>query len=261
MADFRDFRNKLRARQPRLGVVLRSAERAFAELVGLTGYDFAWIDMEHSCLELRDVETLILTLENAGCIPLVRVAGNVSQAIGQVLDMGARIVNVPHVDTVAEAEQAVRSAKYYPLGARGFSSCSRSNRQGLERLDETTMRKMNEESLVMVQVESAQGMQNLRAIAAVAGVDVLFLGLGDLSQDLGLPGDFQHPRLRDCAREFAQIVHQAGKISAIPLGNPAWAKEYAAWGFSMMCCGVDILLMRRALESRLADVSSRLRAC
>lgn len=242
------FKRKLISREPVFGIALRGAETAVAELTAMTGFDFAWIDMEHSTLTFKDAERLIVTLENKGCVPLVRVPENNANAIGQVLDLGARIVNVPHIETAQDAAMAVKAAKYFPAGKRGISSCSRSNSQGLQPLDQKTMKITNAQNLVMVQIESAEALANLDSIAATQGVDILFLGLGDLSQDIGLPGQHQAPVCRRAIKKTGAAIQRAGRIGALFADTPQKTAHYRTLGFSMFICGIDVLLAKNALR-------------
>ena len=252
------FRNKLLSGKPVFGVVLKTPEIAFAELAGLTGFDFAWIDMEHSALNIREVETLVVTLENQGCASLVRLSENNPNLIGQVLDTGALMIDVPHVETQEDAEKVVLGAKYHPRGQRGFSSSSRITRQGLGRLDGARMAEENARNMVMAQIESKTAVENVSRIAGVDGIDILFLGLGDLSQDLGVPGEFRHPLLRDQVERFSKAVCPTGKILATIVPDPNDLEAYFRLGFRLFTCGTDIGLLGDALRTRLETIRSKL---
>ena len=257
MVDMSTFKTKIADGHPVFGIVLRSSEKAIAELVGLTGFDYAWLDMEHSVMTFDQVETLVITLEARDCVSLVRVPSNDANSIGRALDLAAHIVAIPHVETPEEAKRAVAGAKYYPLGRRGFASSSRSNRLGIEPLDKAVMQQKNNQTMVMVQIESRVGMQNVESIAQVEGVDILFLGLGDLSQDMGVPGEYEHAAIGDAMKQFNKAVSRAGKISATAIPNIAGLDQYLGLGFQMLTCGVETLLMRDALKMLMRDISSR----
>jgi len=247
----KSLRERLAEGRAALGVVLRGVDTAVAELVGLVGFDFAWIDMEHSAMGFRDVEHLVLALDNRGCVPVVRVRHNEPNAIGQALDLGAEVVVVPHVDTAADAARAVAGAKYFPVGHRGFSSAGRSNRQGMDAITPEAMDGQNRRSMLMVQIESRAAVAGVDEIAAVDGVDILFLGLGDLCQDLGVPGRADDPRCRRAAEAVSRAARATGRIAATVLGDPADLDRWTGLGFRLFCCGVDVLLMRDALTDRL----------
>lgn len=252
------FRNKLFSGKPVFGIVLKTPETAIAELAGLTGFDFAWIDMEHSSLSFREAESLVIALENQECAALIRVAENSPNLIGQALDAGANLIVVPHIDTPEDAEKVVRSAKYYPRGRRGFSSGNRITRQGLDKLDVALMAKENARNIVIAQIESKIAVENVSRIAAVDGIDVLFLGLGDLSQDLGVPGEYRHPFLRNQVEQFSKAVRPTGKILATIAPDPNDLEEYVRLGFRLFTCGTDIGLLGNALRAQLDNIRLKL---
>jgi len=245
---FMDFKKRLTEKKTVLGLALTSAGTAFAEIAAHAGFDFVWIDMEHTTLSFGEVEKLIIVLENKGCVPLVRVRQNEANCIGQVLDMGARIVNIPHVDTVRDAEQAVQSAKYYPTGRRGFSTFSRSTGQGTFKLDTTLMMKKNNETMLMVQIESEEAVQNVEDIAMVDGIDALFVGYADLCQDMGLTADPHHPRCEQAVREVGTALKKSGKFGAFIVSDPGEIGSYHDLGFDLICCGLDNRIFKNAVE-------------
>jgi 2-keto-3-deoxy-L-rhamnonate aldolase RhmA len=249
---FAAFQERLKAHQPVFGLVMQSTMTASAEIVSQAGYDFAWIDMEHTTMTFGDVERLVIAVENRGGVPLVRVRQNEANGIGQVLDMGARIVSVPHVDTVDEARRAVQGAKYYPLGRRGFATCSRSTRQGMHRLDMAAMQDRNEAAMLMVQIESEKAVRNAAEIAAVEGVDILFVGCADLGQDMGISHDPGHPKLREALAHVSKAIKKTGKIGGIIVSDPSVVPSYCDQGFNLICCGVDTMVFKNAAESLLA---------
>jgi 2-keto-3-deoxy-L-rhamnonate aldolase RhmA len=246
-----EMKKRLLGGEVLFGVVIRSVDIAVAELVALVGFDFGWIDMEHSTLSFSEVAPLIIALENRDCVPVVRVPSTDANSIGKPLDLGAGVVVVPHVDTAAAAEHVVRSAKYFPRGMRGYASCSRSNRQGMEALDEATMRRMNDENMIAVQIESRMGIENVDEIARVDGVDVIFLGLGDLSQDLGVPGQLGHQMCREAIEAVSEAARRNHKIAAASITKVEALHHFVSKGFTMVTCGVDTLLMRDSLKDRL----------
>jgi 4-hydroxy-2-oxoheptanedioate aldolase len=248
---FAAFKKKLKAHEPVFGLVMQSTMTAVAEIVARTGDDFAWIDMEHTAMTFGDVEHLIIAMENCGGVPLVRVRHNEANCIGQVLDMGARIVNVPHVDTVEDARRAVRGARYYPLGRKGYATCSRSTSQGRERLDIAAMKEKNEAAMLMVQIESEEAVRNIAEIAAVDGVDILFVGCGDLGQDMGISLDPGHPKLREALARVSKALKRTGKTGGIMVSDPSTVHSYCNQGFNLICCGVDTMVFKNAAESLL----------
>ncbi|MBN1292793.1 MAG: hypothetical protein JXB48_13210 [Candidatus Latescibacteria bacterium] len=251
-----NLKSKLAEGKPVYGIVLTSAATAFAEIAGLTGYDYAWIDMEHTSLDFKDVEQLIITLENTGCVPLVRVRFNESNSIGQVLDMGAGIVSIPHIDTIEDAKYAVRSAKYFPLGRRGYASSSRSTGHGIIKLDTTLMAKKNEETMLMVLIESEVAVANVDKIVQIDGVDAAFVGYADLCQDMGISPDPNHPKCADALKKVGEALKKAGKIGALVVPDPSTVRYYHKIGFSMILCGLDTRIMKTGAETLLKSYIS-----
>jgi len=254
MADATALKTKMRNGETAFGLVLRGADLGCAELVGMTGFDFAWIDMEHSFVTQREAEALTIALERWGCAPLVRVPSHHPTHIGKALDMGAGIVCVPHVDTEEQARRVVHAAKYHPMGRRGFSSCTRGNQLSMHTMSPELMSRKNGENMVMAQIESKEALSNLDAIGRVEGIDILFLGAGDLSQDLGLPGQYKHPDVLDATRRFAEGARGAGKILAASVADLTRHDEFLELGFRMIVCGVDTTLFRKALQGVMASV-------
>lgn len=246
---FAAFRDRLKEGRPVFGLAVTGSGVSFAEIVAETGFDFAWIETEHTTLSLADIEHLIIALENRGCIPLVRVRRNEPNIIGQALDMGARIVNIPHVDTLEDARQAVTAAKYYPLGRRGYASTTRSTRQGFERLGLSAMEQRNAVTMLMVQIESAEAVANVDAIAATDGVDALFVGYADLCQDLGCDPDPKNPRCAESIRAVGEAAKRHGKYGAIIVSNPSDIPYYREIGFTIFLAGMDTRLFKAGAEN------------
>ena len=201
-------------------------------------------------MTFADVEQIIIALENSGSVPLVRVRENDANCIGQVLDMGARIVAVPHVDNAADARRAVQSAKYYPLGRRGYSTCNRSTRQGMQRLDLATMKEQNASTMLMVQIESEEAVRNAAEIAGVEGIAILFIGSADLSQDMGISPDLAS-EMQAAVATVSKAIKAAGKIGGLTVSDPSSVASYSDLGFNLICCGLDTLVFKNAAVSLL----------
>ena len=248
MTSLDKFRTKISEGRPVFGVVLRSSETGVSELVAHTGLGFAWIGKEHSTLSMREVEGLVAALKNQDRVCLVRVPRNEANCLGKVVDMGADIVNAANVATPQQAEQVVRNARYYPAGRRSFSPASRSRRQGMDALSGERMREPNARSMVMLQIEPRKGMENLDRIARTKGVDTPFLGLGDLNQDLGIPGEFRRPQIAHSIERFSRVVCETGRIGAIPAMDTDVMNYCIGLGLRMISCAVDTALLREGLK-------------
>src|SRR5437588_2895723 len=183
--DIRDgnpLKPRLRGGETLLGCFQRIPAPEITELAAAAGFDFVVIDLEHTPASEERAAGLIRTAEAAGIPALVRVADHDPAAIGRLLDAGAAGLHLPQVASAAEAEAAVRATRYPPRGSRGLAAPRQAGYGARMSLAEF-VRASEEWPLIVVQVESRSGLDELEAIAAVEGVDVVFIGLTDLSQD------------------------------------------------------------------------------
>jgi 2-keto-3-deoxy-L-rhamnonate aldolase RhmA len=229
---------------------------AIGEIMAGCGFDWLTIDMEHSAITLPDCQRLIQVIELAGCVPLVRVGENNPTLIKRVMDAGAHGVIVPQVNSRGDAEQAVRSVKYAPLGTRGVG-LARAQGYGLH-FD--AYRTWNErESIVIVQVEHIQAVEHLDEILSVPGVDGFIIGPYDLSASLGVPGNFSHP---DVLRAMDRIRRSMGDHPGVAPGvhvvqpDPAETKRRVKEGYRFIGYSLDTLLLAETCLRDLATVTA-----
>ncbi len=177
------------------GSVLKFNDPAVVEILGTVGFQFVLIDREHATLDELAVEHLIRAALLTGIAPVVRVSENRAPMISKALDMGASGVVVPHITTRADAERAVRAAKFYPLGERGVDSTVRAGNYSLFNPTEY-YRTSNENTAIILQLEGLEAVENVEEIVAVPAIDAIFVGPYDLSQSMGIPGQVQDAELR-----------------------------------------------------------------
>ncbi len=218
-------RQKLAQGESVFGCFLRYPDAGLAELLALQGLDFVVFDGEHGTLAPRACEHLARAVELHGVTPGVRVEENRAASILRYLDPGALIVHVPGVDSVQDAMRAVRAVKFRPLGDRGLSA-SRASGFGARDGYPAYIANANRETQVIVHIESASGVEAVEEIAAVEGVDVLLFGALDLSQDLGRPGEVEHPELVACAERVAAAADAAGKVLGAAPGDAAGVRRW-----------------------------------
>jgi 2-keto-3-deoxy-L-rhamnonate aldolase RhmA len=206
-------RNKVRQRMEEgkvaLGSGINIAEPAIMEILGLAGFDCVRIDLEHSALDLGQVQDLIRAAEVVGTSPWVRVPDNDPKLILRLLDMGIQGVLIPGVQTAEEAQKAVNSVRYRPLGERGAYPVSRAAQYGAIPWSEH-VRTSNEEIMLTVLIEDDAGMANLEAIASVEGVDFVSLGPSDLAEQMGVR-EPNHPKVRAAVDDAARRLKKVGK--------------------------------------------------
>ena len=248
-----DLKRKLQQGETALGLFMNCAYPAFIEIAGLAGYDFAIIDMEHGPLGVQAAEDLCRGAHAVGFSPIVRVGENTPSRVQRALDIGSAGVQIPQIETQAQAEAAVRAAKYSPQGQRGLSFYTRAGDYMVHGADGVTDA-LNEEQLVIIHIEGIRGIENLDEIIAVLHLDVVFLGPYDLSQSLGIPGQVQDPRVQQSMEEATTKIRAAGKAVGTFAGNPETAKRWIDVGIQYVAVGVDVGLFAQVCQETVAAV-------
>lgn len=220
---------KIKAGEPVFGISIMFPSPHLVEIIGLLGFDWVLIDCEHGSMGPEAVEALALAAERHGMAPIVRPEVNRPDLIARYLDRGCMGVQVPHVMTKADAEAAVRAVKFAPEGMRGLARGTRAGDYGFLGDGPDMVRALNEETLVCVQIEDREALDNLDEILTADGVDVFFVGPSDLSQSLGHPGNRSHPEVRAAIADAFARIHAAGKASGTP-GDAAAAAEHVKQG-------------------------------
>ena len=221
-----------------------SASPIVAEAVGCAGFDWGVIDMEHSPLDLMEVVHMLQAVSATEMVPVVRVPWNDSVHVKRVLDAGASTVLFPFVQNEQEAERAARAARYMPDGHRGIAAMSRASRFGTT-ADFVTG--ANKTIGVIVQLETAEALTRLEAIAAVPGIDAIFIGPADLSASMGHVGQLLHPEVIEAMTDAARRAKAVGMPIGSLGGTPESAAKYLSMGYDYMAVGSDLgHLMQRA---------------
>jgi 2-keto-3-deoxy-L-rhamnonate aldolase RhmA len=208
------------------------------------GFDVIYIDLEHSPLSLDSTSQICLSCLDLGLMPAVRVPANTPEFIGPILDSGALGIIAPHVRTAAEARDVVKAVKFPPAGERG-------NAAPLPHLQYhsfpavETVQAMNDASMVIVQFESAQAVDNADEILAVDGVDMVLIGLNDYLADIGLTGQYDHPKVRECYSRTIAACRKHGKHCGVGglASRPDLIAEYVRMGARYVSAGTDIGFM------------------
>jgi 2-keto-3-deoxy-L-rhamnonate aldolase RhmA len=242
------FRQLLRSRgaQAPLGTWIMSASPIVAEAMGHAGFEWGVIDMEHTPLDMMEVVHLLQAVGNTKMLPVVRVPWNDTVTVKRVLDAGATTLLFPFVQNAVEATQAVAATRYPPEGVRGMAGMSRASRFG------TTpdyLKTANKTMGVIVQLETREALSQLDAIAAVPGVDALFIGPADLSGTMGLPGQLTHPQVMGLMSEAAQRCQALGIPVGTVGGTPEQVVQYRAAGFSFVAIASDLGLLMRGAQA------------
>jgi 2-dehydro-3-deoxyglucarate aldolase/4-hydroxy-2-oxoheptanedioate aldolase len=226
------------------------------EIVAQHGlYDAIWIDAEHARPTLREIELASLAAEARGLDCFVRLPATDYATVMRPLEAGACGVMISMIKSPADADRAVRFAKFAPRGDRGLNGGNRDGRFGLEPLADYTAQ-ANAETFVGVQIETAEALANVAEIASVPDVDLLFIGPADLSQVLGLTGQFDHPKCHAAIERIARACADAGKPWGIIARNPDYAARMKSLGCRMFVIGFDIQFVHRGIRGYREDFAS-----
>lgn len=235
-----------------IGTSVKTPSPALVEIVGYAGFDFIWLDTEHSPYDVDTTEALIRGADAVGVPCLVRVPDNIAVLIGKALDYGAQGVVVPHISTADDAHRAVQAAYYPPFGSRSGSPTVRSAHYGMIPWSEYVARSQ-EETLLVLQIEGKEGIARLDEIMDVPGADVLFIGSFDLAASLGVSGQFDHPLLLDTVSDIVQRAKAKGIRLGIWMPTPEHVGPWAARGVQFITvANSDTVLLEgcRSLASR-----------
>lgn len=223
-----------------------------SEMVGVAGMDFVVYDQEHGPLSAETTLSLCTAAQNAGVAPIVRVRENSEAEIQRALDIGAAGVQVPQVETRTDAEGAVKSARFAPIGSRGLSQYVRAGDYigGPSYTDS-----QNEETLLVIQVEGERGVENIDEILDVEGIDVIFLGPYDISQSLGIPGEVTDDRVEELMRRVCDRAAERDVVVGAFADNVDIASKWIDAGVQYINIGVEAALF----TERLGAISSEVR--
>ena len=247
------FKRALKAGTPQIGLWSSLSSNYSVEVIAGAGFDWILLDTEHSP---ADLENLLGQLQAAApypAHPVVRVPWNDMVTMKRVLDIGAQSLLVPYVSTPAEAQSAVSYTRYPPAGVRGVAGTTRATRFG--RVKDYAKR-AHEEICVLVQVETQTALDNLEKIAAVDGVDGVFIGPADLHASLGYPGETNNPKVVPVIDDAVRRIRKAGKAPGILTTVEADARRWLECGGQFVAVGVDTVVLARGTEALAAKFKS-----
>lgn len=247
------LKEKLAQGKQPLGTFVGTASPAVVECLGCAGLDFVILDNEHSPVEAETTAAMVRAAELRNVTPLARVREISRPAILKLLDVGVQGLIIPDVRGTEDVRRVVDYAKYAPVGRRGFCP-SRKDGWGTDPqcgvLD--TMAHFNQETLVIPQCETAEALSDIETIAAMDGVDGIFIGPFDLSISMGMPGDFENPQFRAALARILSACRAAGKPCLIFAGDGAGAAVRFAKGYDAVAMGLDATLLITGVKAQIA---------
>lgn len=209
------------------------------QMCATAGFDFIFIDMEHGGFNMETVEDFITASKGAGIIPVVRVPALEEHFIGRLLDSGACGLIVPHIRTKAEAERVIRYAKYRPEGDRGLAPF-RAHTDFTNVDVPQFMRQANENTMIVIMVEDDEAVKNIDELASVEGVDVVFIGTTDLSQELNIPGQVRHPEILKRIDRVIEACKKKNVAVGMPVSDPGWCQPGIRFLFAASDIGLIV---------------------
>lgn len=239
------FKRALAAHEQQIGLWSSLASHISVELLAGAGFDWLLLDMEHAPNELPMVVSQLQAMAAYDTHPVIRPPWNDMVTIKRLLDVGVQTLLIPYVETEAQARDAVAFTRYPPDGVRGYASGARAS--GYGRIADYTQRCASE-LCVLVQVESRLGLENLERIAAVEGIDGVFVGPGDLAAALGHAGEIAHPEVQAAIEETIGRIVATGKPAGILTPNETFARRYIELGCLFTAVGSDIGILGRGAE-------------
>ncbi|UUO07837.1 aldolase/citrate lyase family protein [Blastopirellula sp. J2-11] len=245
---------KIQNDAPAFGTALHLNSPDVYEMAGLMGFDAIWFDMEHHATSMESAANLIRAARAGGADVVARPAKGEFMRMARMLEAGANGIMYPRCCSAAEAAELVQWAKFAPLGKRGCDASGPDVPYLLTPLTDYLVQ-ANQETFLIVQVEDPEALEHVDAIAAVPGVDMVMLGPGDFSIMSGIPGQFDHPLVREAQEKVVQACRKAGKPWAATCGSIAQAKEFADRGARLLFHGCDIVFIKQALDKIKADLA------
>ncbi len=245
------FKHAIKGPAPLYGAWLMGSSPTAAEALACAGFDFLVVDMEHTPIELFHMVEILRAMQGTTTSAVVRIPWNDPVFVKRALDAGAQTLLFPFIQNADEARRAVAATRYPPDGIRGTAGVQRASRYGNV---PNYLKRASEDICVAVQLETGAGLDNLEAIAAVPGVDSLFIGPNDLAASMGYLGNMSEPAVVERLKAGAAACGRLGKPVGIIGANPDIVKRYREYGYTWLAIGSDVTMMVTRGQEWLAAV-------
>ena len=235
---------KMRRGEPVLVAKQNFFNADLAELIGYTGWDALWLCNEHKMVDRALLANILCGAKITGMDMLVRLSAADYTDLIQPLEAGAQGLMIPHIHTVDQLKWIVRETKFHPLGRRGMDCVNQDADQGFADTLEY-IKFANENTFIVAQIEDPEALEQVDALAAVPGIDVIFLGPADYSHSIGLPGEVKHPKVQDAIKRCAEACAKYGKYCGTPnLDDIEYARQLLDWGVKFQTAVSDYGICR-----------------
>lgn len=247
------FTQALRSGKQQIGMWVSLGSNFSAEIIAPAEFDWLLVDMEHSPNELQSIFTQLQVFAAYNTTPIVRPPWNDSVIVKRLLDIGAQGLLFPMVQSVEEAQQAVAATRYPPRGVRGVSGSTRANKFG--RVSDYFSR-IEDETTILVQVETLAAIKQAEEIAAVDGIDGVFFGPADIAADMGYLGQPTHPEVWEVIQETAGKLMKKNVAVGTLVFDTNFAKQLLQDGFTFVACGADAAILAKGVDALKAEMSA-----
>lgn len=230
---------------------------SLVEMVGKIGFDCIWFDMEHRAFGLPELSQMTLACRATGMEAMVRIVKGNYTSVMKPLETGATGLMLPHCMSAKEARQIVSWAKYPPQGRRGFDNAGPDGNYLMTEPVEY-IQQANQETFLVVQIEDKEAIESIEEIASIEGIDIIFIGPGDLSLSYGVFPDFNHKKIKDAIRKVAEATQKYGKWWGMPFGTEEQGHSLVEKGARFLAGGSDIRVVLEGFQRR-REIFGRLR--
>jgi 4-hydroxy-2-oxoheptanedioate aldolase len=239
------IKEKLMSKKPILGTWCIIPSPITADIISSCGLDFLIIDAEHGPISFETAQMMAIAAESRGVSPVMRVGGIIESDILKAADIGVHCIQIPNVETKSDVEQIVKFAKYPPIGHRGFSPFTRAGGYSIEN-SKTLTTHSNENMLIAINIEGKKSVEQIDEILTVDSLDILFIGIYDLSKSLGIPGDVDNPIVLKHLDTLTQKINRAGKIAGTLATSLEKLKLFLDMGIRYIVYLVDCDMLRQS---------------
>jgi 4-hydroxy-2-oxoheptanedioate aldolase len=251
-----DLRRRILAGETTIGLFVQLGSLVSADIVGRAGYDWTILDLEHGMTTEADLLAQLIAIQATPTAALVRVLSSERMRVDRILDLGADGLMIPRLETAEELRQTLSWMRYPPAGIRGLAGTTRG--AGYGTVAHADVRTINDRILGVFQVESPLAVDNVEELAAIDGVDVLFVGPADLSHAMGIPGEFAHPVFVEALDHVAAVARAHGKGAGMLVRDASEVAAHAARGFTFIGIGSDAGVLIGGARAQLAAARAAL---
>jgi 2-keto-3-deoxy-L-rhamnonate aldolase RhmA len=249
------LKNKLKEGKPVYGTWVRIPSPIVVEVLGNTGFDFLHLDLEHSSMDWATLDHMVLAGYKQQIPLAVRTATQNPADLYRLMDIGISMLILPRIESADQCKHLLSGVRYSPMGERGLGGPVRANEWGAIALDEH-MAQAEANTIVLVQIESQNGLEQLDEILEVPGVDIIFIGPMDLSQALGLPGQVDAPQVKDAISKMVKKIKARGLAVGLHVSNQEQAEFWYQQGIQYFTVGMDVALLRSAGVTLIENLNS-----